>query len=77
MKTDNFIKNFKDNRRILELQQNLEKGIIKETDLSEEEKSKLINLYKEQIYSLRNDIEQNKRSLQNYKEKILNIRRKI
>lgn len=62
---------------LLELQKNYEQGTIKEEDLSQEEKDSLIELYEKQIEDLQNDIDDNKRAFEMYKEKIVNIRKKI
>ena len=62
---------------LLELQRVFEEGTIKEEDLSEEQKSSLMELYKKQIEDLQRDIDKNKNDLKLYKEKIVNIRKKI
>ena len=71
------INSFQRYKKLLELQRFFEEGIIKEEDLSEEQKSSLMELYKQQINELQTNIDKNKKDLKLYKEKILNIRNKI
>ena len=71
MKKDEFIKGLQESGKILELQRKFEKGLIKESELSEEEKEKLIELYKEQIKSLCEDIKNNNMEIEKYKKEIL------
>ena len=62
---------------LLELQKCFEDGRIKEEDLSEEQKSSLMELYKKQIEDLQTNIDKNKKDLKLYKEKIVKIRNKM
>lgn len=71
------IDNIKRYNKLLELQKSFEDGTIKEEELSEEEKSILIQLYKQQIVDLQTNINNNKQVLKQYKEKIINIRNKM
>ena len=71
------ISELKEEREILELQRNYESGKIKEADLTEQQKSKLMNLYDKQIKNLKQEIENYNREFESYKEKIINIRKKL
>lgn len=73
----NIIKELKEEQNILNLQEQYEAGKIKEENISEEDKDKLVELYKEQIKTLENNVALYKNSLKNYKEKILKIRSEI
>ena len=68
MKNTKFINQLQETGKILELQRKYEEGIIKEEELTEEEKEKLIKLYKEQIASLKIEIENNDRKIEYYKK---------
>lgn len=76
-KDSSFINKFEEERKILNLQMRFESGDIKEADLTELEKEKLLNLYNQQIRDLKRDIENNKRIFDSYKKKIIAIRRKL
>ncbi len=67
----------KKQRMTIELQQKYENGKILESEMSEEEKDRLIDLYKKQIEDLENKIIERKIALDNYKIKILEIRKRI
>ena len=71
------IESFKRYNKLLEIQKSFENGTIKEEDLSEEEKNSLIELYKQQIEDLQRNIDNNKRSFNMYKEKIISLRNKM
>ena len=73
MNKDEFINGLQESGKILELQRKFEKGLIKESELSEEEKEKLIELYKEQIKSLCEDIKNNNMEIEKYKREISKI----
>ena len=75
MEKDIFISQLKESGMILELQRKYENGLIKESELSEEEKEKLIKLYKEQIVSLYMDIKANDKEIKQYKKEILKIKK--
>lgn len=75
MKKDEFIKGLQESGKILELQRKFEKGLIKESELSEEEKEKLIELYKEQIKSLCEDIKNNNMEIEKYKREISKMKK--
>ena len=75
MGKDIFISQLKESGMILELQRKYENGLIKESELSEEEKEKLIKLYKEQIVSLYMDIKANDKEIQQYKKVILKMKK--
>ena len=61
-------KEIKENKELLYLQNQFKMGKIKEKDLSIEERIGLEKLYKQQIYDL-------KKSIENYKNKILIIKK--
>ncbi|MEI3434109.1 MAG: hypothetical protein V8R26_03665 [Clostridia bacterium] len=69
------IDEFKDKQTIVKLQQDYENGKIAEEDMDENDKQKLLELYKEQIKTLNDNINAYKNSLQGYKEKIVAIRK--
>ena len=71
------IDNIKRYNKLLELQKSFEAGTLKEENLSEEEKSSLIQLYKQQIEDLQRNIDNNKNALKLYKEKIIDVRNKV
>ena len=75
MGKDIFISQLKESGMILELQRKYENGLIKESELSEEEKEKLIKLYKEQIVSLYMDIKANDKEIKQYKKEILKMKK--
>lgn len=75
MKKDGFIRGLQESRKILELKRKFEKGLIKESELSEEEKEKLIELYKEQIKSLCEDIKNNNMEIEKYKREISKMKK--
>lgn len=76
-KTSNIKDEFKIKQEILKLQQDYESGKITEEDMSEEDKQKLMELYHEQISTLNNNINTYKGILENYKQKIINIRKQM
>ena len=69
------IDEFKDKQTIVKLQQDYENGKIAEEDIDEKDKQKLLELYKEQIKTLNDNINVYKNSLNSYKEKIVAIRK--
>lgn len=71
------INSFQRYNKLLELQKCFEQGTIKEEDLSEEQKSSLMELYKKQIEDLQKDIDKNKQDINLYKERIIKIRKNI
>lgn len=75
MNKDEFINRLQESGKILELQRKFEKGLIKESELSEEEKEKLIELYKEQIKSLCEDIKNNNMEIEKYKREISKMKK--
>lgn len=75
MKKNEFINGLQESGKILELQRKFEKGLIKESELSEEEKEKLIELYKEQIKSLCEDIKNNNIEIEKYKREISKMKK--
>ena len=76
-KNNSFIKKIEEDRKILNMQKSLESGEIKESDLTETEKENLLKLYNEQIKDLKQDIENHRRTLNVYKEKILVAKNKL
>lgn len=77
VKNTTLIDEFQKKKKILNLQKSFENGTVKETDLSEEEKSALIRIYNEQIADLQKDIQTHTRTLQFYNEKILTVQNKL
>ena len=75
MNKDEFINGLQESGKILDLQRKFEKGLIKESELSEEEKEKLIELYKEQIKSLCEDIKNNNMEIEKYKREIAKMKK--
>ena len=73
--TTSIIDEFKDKQTIVKLQQDYENCKIAEEDIDEKDKQKLLELYKEQIKTLNDNINVYKNSLNSYKEKILAIRK--
>ena len=71
------IDNIRKYNKLLELQKCFENGSVKEENLSEEEKSTLIDLYKQQIEDLQRDIDNSNNVLKLYKQKIVRIRNKM
>lgn len=67
----NIINEFEEKRKIKELQQNYETNVIREEDLTEREKENLIELYKEQIDTIENNIQTELKKLEFYKQKII------
>lgn len=65
------IEEMKRKNKIINLQQKYEKGQIKEEDLTNQEKSELIELYEEQIETAKQNIEEEKRKLESYKQQLL------
>ena len=74
---DSTIEELSKQSKILALQKDYENGIIKEEQLSSDEKSSLKELYKKQVETLEIDIAIKKRELQSYKKKILNATQKL
>jgi len=78
-KRQEFINNIRNEseKELLDLQNRYESGKLKEEDMSEEQKNKLIQIYQKQIGDLERDIEKNKKVMSEYKEKILKVRKKM
>ena len=68
---NNVINELKAKRIITDLQKQYEDSAIKEKDLTEEEKEKLIELYKDQISTIENNIATKLKELEFYKQKIM------
>ena len=77
IKDESFISGLKQGGEILSLQERFESGEIKESNLTEEQKNKLIDLYKKQISELKHNIRNYDRDLEMYQEKILIAKRKL
>lgn len=77
LKDNSFISSIKQDGEILSLQESFKRGEIKESNLTEEQKNKLIDLYKKQISELKQDIRNYDRDLEMYQEKILIAKRKL
>lgn len=71
IKNNNFISAIKQDGQILNLQESFESGKIKEEDLTEDEKNKLIELYKKQINELKQDIKNYDIAIKVAREKLL------
>lgn len=70
------MKDFEEKRKILVIQERYEKGLIKEEELLPEVKEKLIALYKEQINTIKTNIDIHKNNLKYYKDEILKMKNK-
>lgn len=76
--TDNNLrKEFEEEKRILNIQERYEKGELQEELISEEDKQKLMQLYKKQIHTLETNVENYKRELECYRTKILEVKNNI
>lgn len=75
-KEDNVINEFKQERKMAELQEKYENNVIREEDLTETEKENLVKLYKEQIDTIENNIQTELTKLDFYKQKIILARKK-
>lgn len=62
---------------VTNLQNDYETGIVKEEMLSEQERADLISLYNSQIEMLEKNIENKRRELEEYKEKILTAKQNL
>ena len=69
------MKKIENMRKLLELQKQYELGLIKEENLTIEERENLIKLYKEQINTLKINIHEYKQELNHYKNKIIEIKK--
>lgn len=76
-KKSTMMEEFNKKKELMNLQQKYEKGLIKEKDITEEQKKELLKLYEEQIKTLKENSENYKNSLKMYKEKIIGIRKKL
>ena len=76
-KDNSFINKMEEDRRILNMQKSFESGELKEQNLTETDKNNLLKLYNKQIIDLKQDIENYKRNLNSYKEKILVAKSKL
>lgn len=74
---NNFITDLKEKREILTLQEQFETGKILEENISDDQKNHLINLYKEQIKTLEENLNMYKNKLETYKTKIIEAKKKI
>lgn len=73
---NNFITDLKEKREILTLQEQFETGKILEENISADQKNYLINLYKEQIKTLEENLNIYKNKLETYKTKIIEAKKK-
>lgn len=76
-KKENIRSSISNKDKLMLLQKDYEKGIIKEEQLSDYEKECLIFLYKKQIKILEGDVDIKKKELLGYKEKILKVKQKL
>ena len=74
---NNKIKQLSNEYKIMQLQKDYESGIIKEEDLSDDEKDNLMELYKKQIETLEIELAMKRQELLSYKEKILKAIKKV
>lgn len=77
IKNINLANDFKEKEKMLRLQEKYEAGEILESELSEEERIKLEELYKQQIKILEYNIDEYNNKLKNYKSQIIEIKKKI
>lgn len=75
IKTNNFILGIKQDGQTLKLQECFESGKVKEDELTEEEKNKLIELYKKQINELKQDIRNYDIAINTIRKKVLNFKK--
>lgn len=61
----------------VELQKDYEAGIIKEKNLTEEQYNNLMELYNKQIDNYKTSINMKKAELENYKNRITQLRKKL
>ena len=73
----NIIDKIKENNQLLQLQRDYEDGKILEEQLTEEQKEKLILLYKQQIKTINENIEVYNKKLDYYKDEIIKKRKKL
>ena len=71
---NNLIDELSRENRVRTLQRAYEEGNVKLSEISDEDKNNLINLYKQQIKTLEDNINNKKIKLNNYKNKILYIK---
>ena len=76
-KKQNMREQFEKERQLLELQRKYESGEIKEENLSQPQKSELIEIYKKQITTLEERKVQYQRQIDGYKRQILNAMYKL
>lgn len=76
LKKKRLLEELEEQRKILEMQRKYESGIVQEENLTEEEKEKLIALFNQQIEILERNIENYKKTLRYYRDKILEIKGK-
>ena len=74
---ENTIEELSNQYKIMALQKDYESGVIKEEELSDYEKERLMELYKKQVETLEINIAIKKQELLSYKEKILKAKQKI
>ena len=76
-KKQNMREQFEKERQLLELQRKYESGEIKEENLSQPQKSELIEIYKKQITTLEERKVQYQRQIDGYKRQILDAMYKL
>lgn len=74
---NNTIDELKKENKIMAMQRDYEKGVIKKDELSENEKQELLSLYQKQVKCLEDNIECYKRIMEDYKNKIIEKRKKL
>lgn len=73
----NIIDEIKEKNKLLQLQRDYESGKILEEQLTEQQKEKLVLLYKEQIKTINENIEVYNKKLDYYKDEIIKKRKKL
>lgn len=75
-RNSNTLDEIKRKREVFSLQEKYEMGNILEKDMDKNEKEELIKLYKEQIKTLEENINIYQKGLEEYKNKIIQVRKK-
>ena len=74
-KNDIIIEKDKEQERLLQIQEDFRNGIIREEEISVEDKEKLYLLYDKQILELKEKIKQNRQLTEKYKLEIINLKK--
>lgn len=76
LKENTIVDKLKLENKILQIQYDYERGKIKENDLSDEIKNQMLSLYNKQIMTLEYDISICEKTLEQYKQKIIYMRKR-